>query len=159
MMEIILNIFAMFISFFSIINVFLSYAGILTSFNVLISIVASISLTLLILIKNFPPKIVINKKILLINFGLFLILLFTILPNLIFPYSCSDLYNHARSTRIYAKQEGFGDNFIISHSYPLIYYSVTSAFYKIYPNTYVINTIFPIILLTFSITTFYYIIK
>ena len=140
----------------------------------IIGLILTLVLSFFILKKENIEKDSIKKNIPVIALALFILLflLFSLGPDLINPFTCSDLMNHSHATRLMGVEGGFdSERFVVvtgeaesmpeptifSHNYPLHLRATTALFYTAVPNAYLLNSVYPILLLSISILGFYFV--
>jgi hypothetical protein len=143
-----------FFSLLLLFGIFLGFLGVINIYSASIAIFASVIFALgatYFLNKTRAPIKLDLKAILLV--GLFLVLLLVlIVPEFVFPVTCSDFLNHARTTRGIAKNGSFidpinmdtvstGIPLVYAHHYPFGFYAISSQVYLLFPNAYIVNTL------------------
>ncbi|MCX6803763.1 MAG: hypothetical protein NTY48_04295, partial [Candidatus Diapherotrites archaeon] len=160
----IIGLSTVFLSMLMIFGLFLGYLKMLSFQSALFALLVSVGVSVIInkffggsKLKIKSPKTTYSLAaifVLLIFAGL---LLFIMFPEMVFPVSCSDLLNHARTTRTIAKDTIFsaipsnipptGIPLTYIHSYPLGLYGISAIFYEFFGNAYVILSLFTLFLL------------
>jgi hypothetical protein len=155
------RIYAGFIAFFgvlAILGVYMGYHGKISTVPALMAVSISAILAWKIskeveTVKTAKTR---NLKPLVLLLSLFLAIeIYLILPHLVFPHGAGDFANHARSVRIIAKDHSFNVEstlpLVFPHRYPHVYYGTASLFYSLFPHTYMVNSLFPIMLQVLSL--------
>jgi hypothetical protein len=131
-----------FLGLLTLFGVYLGYSGQIYPVTSLLAIVISAILSWK-FTGGIKTEKVENWKILSSILFLFLVIeIYPLLPDLIFPHGAGDFQNHARSVRIVAKEHSLQ----FFQASPQIYYGIGAMFYSLFPHTYVINSIFSILL-------------
>ena len=159
------KIFDFVVVFFSLLmffGIYVGYAGGITTAAAILFGFFSFILAILLSIK-FGGKIKVKRKIVFIGIILLFVILLSLimLPEGVFPVTCTDLANHSAATRIIAETGSFdrggnselvpfGIPLVYSHVYPQGFYAISSMIYSIFSNAFLINSILAVIFVLFS---------
>jgi hypothetical protein len=154
-----------FIALLSIFGIYLGYWGLIYPSTGFLAVL--VSLILAYRLSAGKGTKVENRGPLLGLLTVFLLVLAILsLPYLIFPHGAGDFANHATSVRITAKNHQLVTTVaspeylvVFPHVYPNIYYAVASTLYSLYPHTYVVTSVFAIILELLSLIGLFLIAK
>lgn len=161
-----------FFSLMLIFGIYIGYGGFITPLSAIMAIIFSLVLAFIIIKylinqhKNSQKPIQKPWLVILSISGFILIFLLLLLPEFVFPVTCTDLMNHAASTRVIPKNQALfasGDAYMVYsgipliyiHAYPYGYSAVTSLLYALMGNSYIINSLLPFIFILLALIGIY----
>lgn len=136
-----------FIGLWGVLGIYLGYFGLIYPYPSLLAITISGILSWKLTSRLKVEKIKNPKLLGLVVGGFFILLIYTTLPDFVFPHAAGDFHNHARSVRIISKQHFLSLNLHHIGSY----YGIATMFYSLFPHTYIVNSVLPIFLQTLSL--------
>ncbi len=156
--------FSFIVSFFAMLSIFgvwFGYSALIYPQTALIAMLVSAVFSFFICRNFFCKKRErkIEKKHFLLLVGILLafsmVFIFLLWPNGVYPSTCNDFMNHANAVKLTALRHGpfpdSSESIPLIHSYPLIYRLVSSFFYSVFPNSYVVNSLLSVFFLVITI--------